>query len=84
MIPVEKVIALLDKNKALLQKLDGHDLAGFAIIYPPDGEPTEVIDLASRSDAKSFFEAMMNKLKSGLETSQLGGVLMPPGLGTRR
>ena len=84
MIPVAKVIALLDKSKELLLKLEGHDLAGFAIIYPPEGEPTEVVDLASRADLKSFYEAMMNKLKSGLETSQLGGVLMPPGLVTRR
>lgn len=84
MIPTDKVIALLDKNKRLLEKLEGHKLAGFAIIYPPDGEPTEIVDLASRGDPKSFFESLMSKTKAALEEAQLGGVLMPTGMGNRR
>ena len=84
MIETETVIAILERNITLLKKLDGHKLAGFAIVCPPDGESTEVLDMAFHSDVKSFYTSLSDKFKSALEQSQLGGVRMAPDLGNRR
>ena len=84
MIKVDKIIALLDKNRKLLEKLEGHELAGFAIVVPPEGEGIEVVDIASHADIRAFYESLSNKFKTALEQAQLGGVLMPAGVPGRR
>lgn len=77
MIPAEKVAALLDKQRELMETLKGKSLTGFAIIIPPEGEAIEVMLMGSHADLKSFYTLVKDKLVAAQETNQFGGVRTP-------
>lgn len=77
MVKAEKIIELLEKHKETLQRLEGKEIAGFALIVPPEGESIEFISLASHGDITSFFKFLADKLAASRETSGFGGVRMP-------
>ncbi len=76
MIKPERIIAILEKNVALMKALNDQQISGFAIIMSPDAEPIEFVTIGSQSDQRSFYEYLTNKLKGSVETSQYGGVRM--------
>lgn len=80
MVKAEKIIKLLDDHKATLQRLEGKEIAGFALIVPPEGETIEFISLASHGDVKSFFTFLRDKLSASVENQGWGGVKMPGGV----
>lgn len=71
----EKVISQLEKSIAVLKKLEGEEVSGYALIIPPTAEtaPIEYLALASSEDEQSFFQFLANKFKSTKEQSQFGG-----------
>jgi hypothetical protein len=75
----DEIIAVLDEIKALLEKLAGETVSGFAVIAPPTGEIVKFLMLDSQVDAnaeKSFYLTLIDKLnnaKQAMEPWQ-GGV----------
>ncbi len=80
MIPADKIAAMLDKQRELMETLKGQEIGGYAIIVPPQGEPITFITLGSMNDEKSFYKYLSDKLSANLEASQMGGVGMPRGM----
>jgi hypothetical protein len=76
MIPTKKVIALMENQLALLRTLDnaGRDVAGYAVIVPPEGDPITFINISSQDDALSFYKYLADKLTASRENSGFGAI----------
>ena len=79
----QTIIALLQKQIAVLTALEGQEIAHFAVLVPPDGEPLTMLAVESHTDNRGFFQTLTERAKTWLELSGTGGVTMPPGLGRR-
>ena len=77
MTPVEGIIEILDRKRELLAKLAGEQVAGFAIIIPPNGETIEFISLDSRADEAGFYTFLRDKIMAAKEATSFGGVTVP-------
>jgi len=74
MIKPEKIIAILERNVALMKALNDQTISGFAVIVSPEGEPIEFVTLGTQSDQKSFFKYLTDKISGSVEASGYGGV----------
>lgn len=76
MIPAKKLIDVLEGQLALLRTLEsaGRDVAGYAVIMPPEGEAITFINISSQDDALSFYKYLADKLSASREQSGFGAV----------
>lgn len=77
MIKAEKIVEILEAQLTRLRKLEGEDLAGFAIIVPPEGDPIDLLVMESPTDTKSFFMRLRDRMVGSAEQNQYGGVNVP-------
>lgn len=70
MIKAPKIIELLDRNKARLEKLGGEEIAGFLIIYPPEGDPIEIMLQGSAPSSRAFYEYMIGRISEASKAAE--------------
>lgn len=77
-ISPDKIIALLEKQLKLLETMamsaNPIQIGGFAVIYPPDGDPITFVNLSSQDDALSFYKYLADKLTMSREQSGFGAI----------
>lgn len=73
MIETQKVIDLLKAKMELLDRLKDQQLGGFAIIYPPNGNPIDTMLFTSTMDDRAFFDHIRSIWQQDLEKSGFGG-----------
>ena len=61
MIKADKVAELLKRQLALMETLTGHELGGFAVVCPPEGDPIEIALVTSHADPASFYKMVAEK-----------------------
>lgn len=81
MIKSEDVIAALDKQKARLEKLAGEELAGFALIIPPEGDAIDIVVMETPTSVESFYQRLRDRLIGlGQPTNSSYGAVQVPGM----
>jgi len=61
MIKADRVAELLKKQLELMETLSGHELGGFALICPPEGDPIDISLVTSHSDPAAFYKMVAEK-----------------------
>lgn len=85
MIPVQKVLDELDKQRKRLAKLEGEQLAGFVLIVDPTGVVVDWIPLGDMTEERfaiGLKGEITSRLRQGSATEPdlRGGVTMPRGV----
>lgn len=73
MIEAEKIGALLDQQKALMDTLKGQKVGGFFIIVPPEGEPITQIILGTEPAPQAFYKAIAERCSEVQKSSETMG-----------
>lgn len=73
MISAEKITGVLQAKIDLLRRLKDESLGGFAVIFPPDGAPTELLLMGSELDNTAFYKILVSHLGQSAENAQYGG-----------
>ena len=72
MIKSEAVATSLKKSLELMETLKGHELGGYALIIPPEGDEVQITLLGTHPDTAPFYKMLAEKLMIAKDSSTTG------------
>lgn len=71
------VVADIEKQLAFLKTLGDHEISGFVMIVPPEGQVLAYPFMDVTANSETFYSYLANRVKAIMELTSFDGVRVP-------